>query len=71
MGIALIVKSMEPMWVRTRGIKLCLEVTKYIIRYGYYYSSFVNILGMGASIVKWTKKVLRYTKAMIFLVKCL
>ena len=26
---------------------------------------------MGASIIKWTKKVLQYTKAMIFLVKCL
>ena len=28
-----------------------------------------DIKNMGASIVKWTKKVLWYTKAMIFLVK--
>ena len=30
-----------------------------------------QVLEVGASIVKWTKKVLRYMKAMIFLVKCL
>ena len=28
-----------------------------------------KVLPMGASIVKWTKQVLRYTKAMVFLVK--
>ena len=29
----------------------------------------VHMKDMGASIIKWTKKVLRYTKAIIFLVK--
>ena len=26
---------------------------------------------LGTNMVKWTKKVLRYTKAIVFLVKCL
>ena len=31
--------------------------------------AYCSTILMGASIVKWTKQVLRYTKAMVFLVK--